>query len=254
MTATAPAYSAGPPRERARPVGATLWLTGLPSAGKSTIAAALAGRLRAHGRAVEVLDGDDVRPVMSPDLGYSRADRDANVARIGWVAPLLARHGVLVLASVVSPTRAPAMACGHTHDLKPESSSSRSTWRRPSRSALARREGFYARQRAANARRADRRRRRLPGADPSRTSSSIPATAPSTTSSTTCIALLHKENLLPRLPSSHSRRPHPGLPIWRTRRSISCVKSSASSSVRCCCSPCGKDFIVMLHLATKSNT
>jgi len=83
--------------------GATLWFTGLPSAGKTTLAAALADRLRAAGRAVEILDGDAVRPVLSPELGYSRADRDANVARIGWVAALLARHGVLVLASVVSP-------------------------------------------------------------------------------------------------------------------------------------------------------
>jgi adenylylsulfate kinase len=83
--------------------GATVWFTGLPSAGKTTLANALAGRLRQAGRAVEVLDGDAVRPVLSPELGYSRADRDANVARIGWVAARLARHGVLVLASVVSP-------------------------------------------------------------------------------------------------------------------------------------------------------
>ena len=103
MTATAPAYPVESIRERVRPVGATLWLTGLPSAGKSTIAAALADRLRADGIAVEVLDGDEVRAVLSPDLGYSRADRDVNVARIGWVAARLARHGVLVLAPVVSP-------------------------------------------------------------------------------------------------------------------------------------------------------
>jgi adenylylsulfate kinase len=83
--------------------GATVWLTGLPSAGKTTLATALAARLRAAGHPVEILDGDAVRPVLSPELGYSRADRDANVARIGWVAALLARHGVLVLASVVSP-------------------------------------------------------------------------------------------------------------------------------------------------------
>ena len=83
--------------------GATIWFTGLPSAGKTTLATALAARLRSAGRAVEILDGYAVRPVLSPELGYSRADRDANVARIGWVAALLARHGVLVLASVVSP-------------------------------------------------------------------------------------------------------------------------------------------------------
>jgi adenylylsulfate kinase len=83
--------------------GATLWFTGLPSAGKTTLAEALALRLRAAGRPVEILDGDAVRPVLSPELGYSRADRDANVTRIGWVASRLARNGVLVLASVVSP-------------------------------------------------------------------------------------------------------------------------------------------------------
>ncbi|MEO7262144.1 MAG: adenylyl-sulfate kinase [Jatrophihabitantaceae bacterium] len=86
-----------------RHAGATLWFTGLPSAGKTTLATALAARLRAAGHPVEILDGDAVRPVLSPELGYSRADRDANVARIGWVAALLARHRVLVLACVVSP-------------------------------------------------------------------------------------------------------------------------------------------------------
>jgi adenylylsulfate kinase len=83
--------------------GATVWFTGLPSAGKTTLASALAERLTELGRQVEMLDGDAVRPVLSPELGYSRADRDANVARIGWVASRLARNGVLVLASVVSP-------------------------------------------------------------------------------------------------------------------------------------------------------
>jgi adenylylsulfate kinase len=86
-----------------RTAGATVWFTGLPSAGKTTLANALADRLQAQGRAVEILDGDAVRPVLSPELGYSKADRDANVARIGWVASRLASHGVLVLASVVSP-------------------------------------------------------------------------------------------------------------------------------------------------------
>lgn len=86
-----------------RAAGATVWLTGLPSAGKSTIAEALAQRLRAAGRRVEVLDGDVVRPHLSQGLGFSRADRETNVRRIGWVAHLLARHGVLALVPVIAP-------------------------------------------------------------------------------------------------------------------------------------------------------
>jgi adenylylsulfate kinase len=81
--------------------GGTVWLTGLPSAGKTTLAQALAARL--DGRALEVLDGDEVREFLSKGLGFSREDRDTNVLRIGWVAATLARHGVLVLASVISP-------------------------------------------------------------------------------------------------------------------------------------------------------
>jgi len=80
--------------------GCTLWLTGLPSAGKTTLATALGARLH---RPVEVLDGDEVREFLSRGLGFSREDRDTNVLRIGWVAATLARHGVLVLASVISP-------------------------------------------------------------------------------------------------------------------------------------------------------
>jgi adenylylsulfate kinase len=103
----------------APPPGATLWLTGLPSAGKTTLANALAAELAAGpgaaARRVEILDGDAVRPVLSTELGYSRADRDANVARIGWVAGLLARNGVLVIAAVVSPFRAARDGVGAAH-------------------------------------------------------------------------------------------------------------------------------------------
>ena len=96
--------------------GATIWLTGLPSAGKTTIATALAERLTELGRPVEILDGDAVRPVLSPELGYTRADRDANVARIGWVASRLARHGVIVIAAVVSPFAAARDGVRARHD------------------------------------------------------------------------------------------------------------------------------------------
>ena len=80
--------------------GATLWLTGLSGAGKSTVAEALAARLTGG---VELLDGDEVREFLSKGLGFSREDRDTNVLRIGWVASTLAKHGVLVLAAVISP-------------------------------------------------------------------------------------------------------------------------------------------------------
>lgn len=83
--------------------GFTVWLTGLPCSGKSTIAAKLVEHLRASGRKVEVLDGDLVREHLSKGLGFSRADRDANVLRIGFVAQLLARNGVAVVVAAVSP-------------------------------------------------------------------------------------------------------------------------------------------------------
>jgi adenylylsulfate kinase len=84
--------------------GLTVWLTGLPSAGKSTIAELVAEELRVHGEArVEILDGDVVRTHLSKGLGFSREDRDENIRRIGFVAGLLARHGVTVLVAVVSP-------------------------------------------------------------------------------------------------------------------------------------------------------
>jgi adenylylsulfate kinase len=96
--------------------GATVWLTGLPSAGKTTLARAVADRLadRQH----EVLDGDEVREFLSKGLGFSREDRDTNVLRIGWVAATLARHGVLVLASVISPYAQTRDAVRALHERK----------------------------------------------------------------------------------------------------------------------------------------
>lgn len=86
--------------------GLTVWLTGLPSAGKTTLARGLEKRLlAAGGYRVEVLDGDVVRTHLTRGLGFSREDRDENVRRIGFVAHLLSRNGVVVVASVISPYR-----------------------------------------------------------------------------------------------------------------------------------------------------
>ncbi|HLT61986.1 MAG TPA: adenylyl-sulfate kinase [Microlunatus sp.] len=103
-------------RSAAAPGGATLWLTGLPSAGKSTIAHALAADLAAAGRRVQVLDGDEVRPYLSAELGFSKADRDRNVTRIGYVARLLAGHGVTVLVPVIAPYAETRAAVRRDHD------------------------------------------------------------------------------------------------------------------------------------------
>jgi adenylylsulfate kinase len=93
-----------PPRPPAH--GVTVWFTGLPSAGKTTIASLVGRRLAEQGRRVEVLDGDVVRAHLSRGLGFSKADRDENIRRIGYVAGLLTGHGVTVLVSAVSPYRA----------------------------------------------------------------------------------------------------------------------------------------------------
>ena len=85
--------------------GLTVWFTGLPSSGKTTIAHRLEKRLLDEGHRVEVLDGDVVRTHLTKGLGFSKEDRDENIRRIGFVAQLLARNGVVVLASVISPYR-----------------------------------------------------------------------------------------------------------------------------------------------------
>jgi adenylylsulfate kinase len=85
--------------------GFAIWLTGLSGAGKSTIAERLVTRLRASGDNVELLDGDFVRTNLSQGLGFSREDRDINIRRIGFVAELLTRNGVIVVVAAISPYR-----------------------------------------------------------------------------------------------------------------------------------------------------
>jgi adenylylsulfate kinase len=85
--------------------GFVLWLTGLSGAGKSTVAAKLEPALAERGHRVELLDGDEVRTSLCQGLGFSRADRDTNVARIGYVAAKLSGHGVAVLVAAISPYR-----------------------------------------------------------------------------------------------------------------------------------------------------
>jgi adenylylsulfate kinase len=82
-----------------------IWFTGLSGAGKTTITDALVPELRARGERVEVLDGDVVRTNLSKGLGFSREDRDTNIARIAFVADLLARNGVIVVVAAISPYR-----------------------------------------------------------------------------------------------------------------------------------------------------
>lgn len=85
--------------------GFALWLTGLSGSGKTTIAVEVEAVLRARGLSVERLDGDTVRKGLTRDLGFSKEDRDMNIERVTFVAKLLARNGVAVLCSFISPYR-----------------------------------------------------------------------------------------------------------------------------------------------------
>lgn len=86
--------------------GCVIWLTGLPSGGKSTLAVLLEQELRDRDLRVERLDGDEVRTRLTRGLGFSRQDRDENVRRVAYVARLLAAHGVFVITALISPYRA----------------------------------------------------------------------------------------------------------------------------------------------------
>lgn len=86
--------------------GLTVWLTGLSGSGKTTICQAAYTELSARSMRAEMLDGDMVRKHFSRDLGFSKADRDENIRRIGFIAQLLTRNGIVVLVSAISPYRA----------------------------------------------------------------------------------------------------------------------------------------------------
>jgi len=86
--------------------GITVWFTGLSGSGKTTISNSVYTELVAHGYRVEILDGDDLRKQLNSDLGFSKQDRDENIRRIGFVAQLLTRNGVVALVSAISPYRA----------------------------------------------------------------------------------------------------------------------------------------------------
>ena len=87
-------------------LGATVWTTGLSGSGKTSIARGLEKRLRERGVKVEILDGDVVRTNLSKGLGFSKEDRDINIRRIGFVANLLSRNGVVAITAAISPYRA----------------------------------------------------------------------------------------------------------------------------------------------------
>lgn len=86
-------------------VGFTLWFTGLSGSGKSTISEILEKKFKEKKFKIEVLDGDVVRTHLSKGLGFSKEDRDANIRRIGYVASLLSRNGVIAITAAISPYR-----------------------------------------------------------------------------------------------------------------------------------------------------
>jgi len=86
--------------------GFTLWFTGLPCSGKSTLARKIEETLLERGVNCEVLDGDEVRENLSKGLTFSKEDRDINIRRIGWVCQLLARNGAIAISAAISPYKA----------------------------------------------------------------------------------------------------------------------------------------------------
>ncbi len=91
--------------------GFTLWMTGLSGSGKTTIAKIVEAELKARGLKIERLDGDVVRQSLTRDLGFSKEDRDKNIERVTFVAKLLSRNEVGVIAAFISPYREVRAMC-----------------------------------------------------------------------------------------------------------------------------------------------
>ncbi len=85
--------------------GFTLWLTGLPGSGKTTLGGVLKNRLESRGLTVEVLDGDEVRKNLSPDLGFTKREREIHAKRVAYVSKLLTRNGTVTIVALISPFR-----------------------------------------------------------------------------------------------------------------------------------------------------
>jgi adenylylsulfate kinase len=95
----------GTPRMNTKNKGFTLWFTGLPCSGKSTLAEIIAPELTRRGRTVDILDGDIVRTNLTKGLGFSKEDRDENIRRIGFVCGLITKHGGIAISAAISPYR-----------------------------------------------------------------------------------------------------------------------------------------------------
>jgi adenylylsulfate kinase len=82
-----------------------IWLTGLPGSGKTTIAKALCPKLKESGFKVELLDGDIVRKELSPELGFTKQDRETHARRVVYLSKLLSRNGIISVVCLISPYR-----------------------------------------------------------------------------------------------------------------------------------------------------
>jgi len=85
--------------------GVTVWMTGLPGSGKTTLAKLIETRLKSQGLRVEVFDGDEVRKNLSSDLGFSKQDRELHAKRVAYVSKLLSRNGIIAIVALISPYR-----------------------------------------------------------------------------------------------------------------------------------------------------